>query len=83
MTESMVIMGLGYSVDVLQEVKLLHDIAIYYWGDIDTDGFAILNRLRKYFPQTQSILMDEPTLLVHENLWGKDEKSKGKKDLPF
>lgn len=83
MTESMVIMGLGYSVDVLQEVKLLHDIAIYYWGDIDTDGFAILNRLRKYFPQTQSILMDEATLLEHENLWGKDEKSKGKKDLPF
>ena len=78
---SIVIMGLGYSVDLLQEVQLLHDKPIYYWGDIDTDGFAILNRLRNYFPQTKSLLMNEVTLLEHKKLWGTDEKSKGKKDL--
>ncbi|NOR71388.1 MAG: hypothetical protein GQ532_17115, partial [Methylomarinum sp.] len=33
-----------------------------YWGDLDTHGFAILSRLRHYYPQVKSILMDEKTL---------------------
>ncbi|MBL1141862.1 MAG: hypothetical protein HND53_07520 [Proteobacteria bacterium] len=80
---SIVIMGLGYSVDILQEVQLLHDCPIYYWGDIDTDGFAILNRLRNYFPQVQSLLMDESTFLEHEKLWGSDETPKTSTNLPM
>ncbi|MDT8321975.1 MAG: DUF2220 domain-containing protein, partial [Xanthomonadales bacterium] len=44
--------------------------AIYYWGDIDTHGFAILNQLRGFFPDTVSFLMDRRTLLEHRPLWG-------------
>jgi hypothetical protein len=42
----------------------------YYWGDIDTHGFAILNQLRGFFPQAASLLMDRDTLLEHKALWG-------------
>ncbi|MEH1903260.1 MAG: Wadjet anti-phage system protein JetD domain-containing protein [Nostoc sp.] len=34
---------------------------IFYWGDLDTDGFKILSQLRSYFPQAISIMMDVKT----------------------
>ncbi len=39
-----------------------------YWGDIDTHGFAILNRLRR-LPHARSMLMDRATLLAHRDHW--------------
>lgn len=39
-------------------------------GDIDTHGFAILDRARRAVPQLQSVLMEERTLLSHRSLWG-------------
>ncbi|HEY3685989.1 MAG TPA: Wadjet anti-phage system protein JetD domain-containing protein [Streptosporangiaceae bacterium] len=40
-----------------------------YWGDIDTHGFAILNRLRQRFPSAGSLLMDRRTLFAHQEHW--------------
>ena len=40
-----------------------------YWGDIDTHGFAILNRLRHHLPRARSMLMDRGTLLGHRDHW--------------
>ena len=40
-----------------------------YWGDIDTHGFAILNRLRHHLPHARSMLMDRATLLDHRDHW--------------
>ncbi len=31
---------------------------VYYWGDIDTHGFAILDQLRTHIPHARSLLMD-------------------------
>lgn len=45
-----------------------------YWGDIDTHGFAILNRVRSHLPGVRSILMDRETLLAHEARWGSETK---------
>lgn len=45
-----------------------------YWGDIDTHGFAILNRVRNQLPGIRSVLMDRATLLEHESRWGSDDK---------
>ena len=66
--DSMVIFGLGYGIESLKEVVWLRDKNIFYWGDIDTHGFAILSQMRGYFPQTQSILMDEKTLMRFKSL---------------
>lgn len=67
--DSMVLFGRGYGFEYLSNVHWLHDKKIVYWGDIDTHGFAILNQLRHYLPQAQSMLMDEATLLKHQTCW--------------
>jgi hypothetical protein len=66
---SLVIFGLGYGLDRLSEVRWLHRRKMHYWGDIDTYGFHILDRLRALFPDAQSLLMDRETLLQHAPLW--------------
>lgn len=68
--DAMVIFGAGYGFDNLSAAAWLRQKRIYYWGDIDTHGFAILHQLRGYFPQTISFLMDQQTLLAHRPLWG-------------
>lgn len=63
--DAIVIFGGGFQVTALEPLTWLHDRDIVYWGDIDTHGFAILDRLRSRFPQTRSILMDLATLRAH------------------
>jgi len=65
----MVIFGGGYAVNVLTKLDWLAPLDLAYWGDLDTHGFAILNRLRHSFPHARSILMDRETLLAHQSQW--------------
>jgi hypothetical protein len=65
--DALVIFGGGFQVSALDPLTWLHDREIVYWGDIDTHGFAILDRLRERFPQTRSTLMDLDTLLAHRD----------------
>lgn len=64
------VMKLGNAVSALGAVPWLQGINAVYWGDIDTHGFAILDRARKALPQLRSVLMDEATTLRYPNLWG-------------
>jgi hypothetical protein len=66
---AMVIFGGGYAVDVLAPLGWLAALDLVYWGDIDTHGFAILNRLRRRFGHGRSMLMDRATLLAHRSQW--------------
>ncbi len=66
---AMVILGGGYAVPVLELLGWLAGLDVVYWGDIDTHGFAILNRLRHHLPQARSMLMDRVTLLGHRDHW--------------
>lgn len=68
--DAMVVFGAGYGFDNLTDVRWLQEKRIYYWGDIDTHGFAILNQLRRFFPSVVSFLMDQQTLISHRTLWG-------------
>ena len=67
--DAVVIFGGGYAVDVLEPLGWLTDLDLVYWGDIDTHGFAILNRLRHRFGHARSMLMDRATLLEHRGQW--------------
>jgi hypothetical protein len=78
MSDSLVIFGSGYGFDVLTGAGWLHQREIYYWGDIDTHGFAILDQLRAQFAHVQSFLMDRSTLLAHKNLWVGEQKPSGR-----
>ena len=64
-----VLFGLGYGVDRLAEIEWLGRRDIRYWGDIDTHGFGILDRLRASLPEAQSLLMDRETLLACREMW--------------
>lgn len=66
----MVVFGGGYGVDRLAQAGWLGSREVFYWGDIDTHGFAILDRFRSHIPHARSILMDRATLDAHRFLWG-------------
>ena len=69
---SMLLFGAGYGFDSLTAAAWLQTREIYYWGDIDSHGFAILDQLRQHFPNTRSLLMDRATLLAHRAFWGQE-----------
>jgi len=71
---ALIIFGSGYGFEALSQAKWLHGCELYYWGDMDTHGFAILDQLRKHFPHVKSLLMDRQTLIEHQYAWGYESK---------
>jgi len=67
--DSMVVLGLGHGVSLISSARWLAECEVYYWGDLDTHGFAMLDRLRMSFSATRSLLMNRATLLAHQPLW--------------
>ena len=65
--EAIAVFGGGFAVTTLELVPWLAEKEVVYWGDIDTHGFAILDRLRERVPGARSILMDCSTLLAHRD----------------
>jgi hypothetical protein len=61
MRETIVLFGMGYGIEILKNVQWLNGIELFYWGDLDVQGFEILSQFKGYFPHTQSILMDMDT----------------------
>ena len=78
---AIVIFGSGYGWDALARARWLEGCDVYYWGDIDTHGFAILNQLRECLPRVASLMMDRATLQAHSALWGVEDKPT-RVDLP-
>lgn len=72
--DGVVIWGRGFDVDRVGRLPWLADAEVLYWGDVDTHGFAILDRLRAWLPRTRSVLMDRQTLLAHRDRWGREER---------
>jgi hypothetical protein len=79
--DSLLIFGAGYGFDVLAQAAWLTRCQVFYWGDIDTHGFAILDQLRTCLPHARSLLMDRATLLAFEAQWGVEDKQT-LRDLP-
>lgn len=79
--DSLLLFGAGYGFEVLTQAAWLMGCEVFYWGDIDTHGFAILDQLRAYLPHARSVLMDHATLLAFEAHWGVEDKQT-LRDLP-
>lgn len=62
--------GGGHRVDLVARLPWAQGVT--YWGDLDSHGFAILNRLRARGVHATSALMDSATLFDHRDLWGVD-----------
>jgi hypothetical protein len=71
--DSIVVLGLGHAVSLVSSAHWLRDCEVYYWSDIDTHGFAMLDRLRASLPGVRSLLMDRETLLSHRSMWMTEE----------
>ncbi|MBS0372554.1 MAG: hypothetical protein JSS57_25540 [Proteobacteria bacterium] len=79
--KAIIVFGAGYGWDALAPATWLQDCNVYYWGDVDTHGFAILDQLRQYLPHAASFLMNRETLLAHRPHWGK-EPAPTQRELP-
>lgn len=72
--DGLMLFGGGYGFEHLAQADWLRQTEIFYWGDIDTHGFAILDQLRNAFPFARSLMMDRPTLLEHRMFWGNEDR---------
>ncbi|RBG30260.1 DUF2220 domain-containing protein, partial [Xanthomonas oryzae] len=72
---TLVLMARGYAVEYVSNIGWLRELPLYYWGDIDTHGLAILHRLRTHAPHTTAVLMNEATLQATPRaLWGHERR---------
>lgn len=74
---AVVFVGGGFAVAELRGIHWLARAPVLYWGDIDNAGFSILHLLRSAVPEARSVLMDEETLLRHQDLWSHDDSKPG------
>lgn len=66
--EAVAVSGSGYAIPSLLDVPWIRDVPVIYWGDLDADGFRILDRARHHHDDVTSILMDANTLEDHRAL---------------
>ena len=74
--KSMVIFGSGYSVRYLKDAQWMAERSLYYWGDLDSHGFAILSQFRAAFLHTRSLMMDQDTVDRFAHLAVEEPKEK-------
>jgi hypothetical protein len=65
--------GGGFNISYLKGIDWLSQKKIFYWGDLDIQGFHILHQMRSYYPQTKSLLMDQATYKKFEKQAGSGE----------
>ncbi len=63
--------GGGFNISYLKEINWIKNKQFYYWGDIDAQGFQILNQFRTYFENTVAVMMDKETLSYFKGSEGK------------
>ena len=80
LSDAIAVFGAGSGLEHLADAAWLASCPVYYWGDIDTHGFWILDQLRAVVPHAASLLMDRHTLMEHRELWG-TEQSPHRRDL--
>lgn len=82
MPATLALHGGGYAAHELAALPWLGAAECLYWGDADTHGFAILDRLRGHLPHVRSLLMDTETLDAWESLAVGEPKPIDRTDLP-
>ncbi|MEC3963850.1 Wadjet anti-phage system protein JetD domain-containing protein [Flagellimonas halotolerans] len=74
---SLAIWGKGFAIESLKNIQWLKNKQIFYWSDLDVQGFQMLSQLRSYFPQTKSFLMDIKVLEMYKEFIVSGTVSKG------
>lgn len=63
---ALVIFGSGYTLNLLKNIPLFERVQLFYWGDLDVDGFNILHDCKKMYQHTVSVMMDIETVEYHQ-----------------
>ncbi|TFC50340.1 MULTISPECIES: Wadjet anti-phage system protein JetD domain-containing protein [unclassified Cryobacterium] len=71
---AVVVHGSGFAAPRLGSIPWIQSGRVLYWGDLDSNGFAILHALRSGCTNVTSVLMDEETLLAYRDLWVPEPK---------
>jgi hypothetical protein len=66
MENAMALFGAGRAAALLARLPWLKNTRIFYWGDIDAEGFEILHHLLQYFPGAVPFCMDLATWQAFE-----------------
>lgn len=81
-TDLVLLWGAGYTAVQWSQLPWLAGLRVWYWGDLDADGFAVLSGVRSHLPHTESVLMDGPTVRRWQHLATSDPRS-DRRNLPF
>jgi hypothetical protein len=66
----LVLWGAGYGADeLLAALPWRFQVAVTYWGDLDTHGLHILDAVRGTTTHVRSVLMDLATFEAHKRFW--------------
>lgn len=57
----------------VEPLEWLDDVEFFYWGDCDSSGFLILDRVRAQRPGTISLMMDLETVTNHDGPISQDD----------
>ncbi|WP_240757644.1 Wadjet anti-phage system protein JetD domain-containing protein [Nakamurella flava] len=77
LTDTVIVLGsAALAADGVAVPPWLAERELLYWGDIDTHGFAVLDRLRHRHPRVRSLLMDRTTLAEHRGHWSREDSPK-------
>jgi hypothetical protein len=71
MKDAMAIFGSGRAAALLTGIEWMKHAEIFYWGDIDAEGFEILDNLMQFFPQARDFCMDRETFERYKREWVK------------
>lgn len=72
--DGLILFGAGNGImSDLQEIDWLkNQSALWYWGDMDCNGFTILARVRQKYPQVKSFLMERELAIRYPHFMGAD-----------
>ena len=80
---TLAVWGKGLAVLALQNIPMFEKAMLYYWSDLDEEGYRMLNGFRKLYPHTSSFLMEEATLWKNKNWLGVQGSAYGSCNFSF
>lgn len=78
-----IVCGVGKAISVLKDVPWLCGCNVYYAGDFDRRGYEMLSDVRKFLPETESLLMDYDTLRSVSQLNKKHREKRSALGIPL
>jgi hypothetical protein len=75
--QSLLIWGGGWRLALIRGLLDKLPRPLYYWGDIDKEGYEIYGYLKNQVPEVQSLFMDRKTLRKYASLHRKRDLFEG------